>query len=186
MKVGILCEASGRVRDAFLAKGHDAVSCDLQETRTPGPHIVGDCLEQDWFGFDLLICHPPCTYLCNSGVRWLTEEPMRRARMQAAAGFFRAMLDLPVGKLAVENPVPHRHAGLPAYTQIVQPWQFGDGFTKKTCLWLRGLPELVPTDVVAGRVPEVHLASPGPDRSDRRSVTYPGIARAMAEQWGSL
>lgn len=186
MKVGVLCEFSGTVRDAFIARGHDAVSCDLLPTEALGPHIQGDCLDHDWSGFDLLVCHPPCTYLCNSGVRWLYSDPMRRARMQLACGLFNALLHLPVPKIAVENPIPHKYAaeriGRP--TQIVQPWQFGHGETKATGLWLIGLPPLTPTSVVSGRHARVHLASPGPDRWKKRSLTYPGIASAMAEQWG--
>lgn len=185
MKVGVLCEFSGVVRDAFIRRGHDAVSCDLLPCEAPGPHIQGDCLAQDWSGFDLLICHPPCTYLCNSGVRWLSR-PMRRAWMEQAAGFFRAMLALPAPMVAVENPIPHGHANLPPYSQVIQPWQFGHGETKATCLWLKGLPSLVPTRIVEGREAVVHRATPGADRWKRRSKTYEGIAEAMADQWGSL
>lgn len=186
MKVGVLCELSGKVRDAFLSLGHDAISCDLLPSDTPGPHIQGDCLEQDWNGFDLLICHPPCTYLCNSGVRWLWSDPMRKAKMRQAAGFFKAMLDLPCPRIAVENPIPHRHAELPHYTQVIQPWQFGHGETKATCLWLKGLEPLKPTNIVDGREAKVHRMSPGSERSKKRSETYAGIALAMAQQWGGV
>jgi len=186
LKVAVLCEFTGTVRDAFRRRGHDAVSCDLLPTDAPGPHIQGDCLTHDWTGYDLIVAHPPCTYLCNSGVRWLTEQPGRMAKMQEAAEFFRRILALPVPMLAVENPIPHRHAGLPPYTQTIQPWQFGHGETKRTCLWLRGLPLLTPTNIVDGREARVHRASPGPDRWKLRSATYRGIAEAMAEQWGGV
>jgi len=188
MKIGILGETSGRIRDAFLRRGHDAVSFDLLDTDVPGPHVKGDVLDADLTGFDLAICHPTCTYLCNSGVRWLHTEPMRWARMYAACGFFKAMLNLPVHRIAVENPVPHRYAVAEIgrlYDQTVQPWQFGDGFTKRTCWWLKNLPPLVPTNIVPGREAKCHRASPGPNRWKLRSETYPGMAEAIAEQWGS-
>ena len=187
-RFGILCEFSGTVRDAFTRAGHYAVSCDLLDTESPGPHIKGDCLAQDWSGFDGLICFPPCTRLCNSGVRWLHERNLW-AEMEEAAAFFLACLELgniyriPVG---CENPVMHKHARkiIGRWTQTVQPWQFGHGETKRTCLWLRGFPPLKPTNIVSGRVARVHGESPGDDRWKRRSMTYPGIAAAMAEQWG--
>lgn len=187
LKVGILCEFSGIVRDAFRALGHDAISCDLLPTEAPGPHIQGDCLAQDWRGFDLLICHPPCTRLCNSGVRWLHERNLWDD-MRIGAEFFSACLNLPaqIG-VACENPVMHKYAREivgRGPDQIIQPWQFGHGETKATGLWLRGLPRLVPTLIVPGRDAKVHKASPSPDRWKLRSTTYPGIARAMAEQWG--
>jgi hypothetical protein len=185
VRVAVLCEFSGTVRDAFIRRGHDAVSCDLLPTESPGPHIVGDCLAHDWSGYDLVIAHPPCTYLCNSGVRWLAGNHERMEKMRAAAEFFRSILALPVPMLAVENPIPHGHAGLPKYTQIVHPWQHGHGESKATCLWLRGLSPLVPTRIVDGRVGRVHREPPGPNRWKTRSKTYPGIADAMAEQWGS-
>jgi hypothetical protein len=183
VKVGIICEESGTVRDEFARLGHDAWSCDILPR--PGKHITGDARAQDWRGFDLLICHPPCTYLCNSGVRWLHERPGRWDRMREAADFFQWCLSLVdiVPGVGVENPIPHRHAGLPPYDQIIQPWQFGHGETKATCLWLRGLPPLEPTKIVSGREGRVWKCSPGPNRSRIRSQTYPGIARAMAEQW---
>ena len=186
LKVGILCEFSGIVRDAFRALGHDAISCDLLPTESPGPHIQGDCLAQDWRGFDLLICHPPCTRLCNSGVRWLHERDLWR-EMREAAQFFRQCLDLPAPQVACENPIMHKYAREivgRGPDQIIQPWQFGHGETKATGLWLRGLPRLKPTNIVPGREAKVHTASPGPNRWKLRSLTYPGIARAMAEQWG--
>ena len=196
VKVGVWCERSGVVRDAFIALGHDAISCDLEPSDTPGPHIQGDCLQQDVSGLDLLICHPPCTRLCNSGVRWLAERDLWDD-MRKGAAFFNACLELcrKVGRGGCENPVPHRHANLPPYDQLIQPWMFGDGEMKATCLWLVGLPPLMPTHVDAplfgieactGRGSSIHDCPPGPMRSAIRSKTFGGVARAMAEQWGSL
>lgn len=203
MRVLIGCETSGRVRDAFRALGHDAVSCDLLPSDAPGPHIQGDVLDHLNEGWDLAIFHPTCTYLCNSGVRWLyggkgsVPDRTRFAAMVSGALFFHRLLtDSRIPRAACENPIMHRYAraivGRPQ-DQLVQPWQFGDPFMKATCLWLRGLPPLTPTNVV-GPPPSdpverrkwaaVHQATPGPDRWKFRSVTYPGIAHAMAVQWG--
>lgn len=189
----VACEFSGRVREAFRARGHDAVSVDLLPSELPGPHIVGDALDAiRELRPRLVIAHPPCTYLTNAGVRWLyggkgtTPDPVRWAAMIDAAAFFRALLDSPAPMVAVENPIMHRHAGIRPADQYVQPWQFGTPETKATGLWLRGLPKLVPTNVVDGRTPRVHFASPGPDRWKERSRTDPGIAAAMADQWGAL
>lgn len=186
MKVAVLCEFSGVVRDAFRRLGHDATSCDLLPSEAPGPHIQADCLTVDWSGYDLIIAHPPCTYLCNSGVCWLKKDPNRRSQMEAACTFFNAILSIPCPRIAIENPVPHGYAvaKIGKYTQTIQPWQFGHGESKRTCLWLRGLPPLTPTNIVTGRVQRCHLEAPGPDRWKRRSVTYQGIADAMAQQWG--
>lgn len=189
MKVGVLCEFSGVVRDAFRSRGHDAVSCDLLPTEAEGPHIQGDCLSVDWSGFDLLVCHPPCTFLCNSGVRWLHTEDGRWDRMRESAAFFKVLWALPVPRMAIENPIMHGHAskiiGVDPI-QRIQPWMFGHGEVKCTCLWLRGLPLLNPTEIVEGREARVHRMSPGADRWKKRSTTLPGIASAMAEQWGCL
>jgi len=192
VRVLVACEFSGVVRDAFIASGHDAVSCDILPSERPGPHIQGDAIEVArtpiW---DLIIAHPPCTYLANSGVRWLyggkgtTPDPERWRAMTLAADFFRLLQTAPCDRIAVENPVMHRHAGIRRPDQIIQPWQFGHGETKATCLWLKGLPKLAPTDIVSGRTARVHRASPGPDRWKERSRTLPGIAAAMADQWGS-
>ena len=189
MKVLVACEYSGRVRDAFIALGHDAVSCDLLPTEQPGPHIQGDVrplLRQPW---DLVIAHPPCTRLCNSGVRWLHERGLWHD-MREGAEFFLACLNANTPRVAVENPVMHKYAREivgrgPDFT--VQPWQFGDRAKKRTCFWTRGLPPLTPTSdlTAADAVAEVHLASPGPDRWKNRSRTYPGIADAIAKQWGN-
>jgi hypothetical protein len=188
MRILIACEYSGMVRDAFLAKGHDAISADLLPSERPGPHHQGDVrplLRQPW---DLVIAHPPCTRLCNSGVRWLAERDLWQD-MQEGAAFFLECLNANSPRVAVENPVMHKHAREligRAHCFSVQPWQFGDAARKKTCFWTRDLPPLHPTSdmTMADAKPECHYASPGPDRWKQRSRTYPGIAKAMAEQWG--
>jgi hypothetical protein len=198
-KVLIACEFSGVVRDAFLAVGHDAWSCDLlpAETRT-NRHIQGDVRDVLGDGWDLLmVAHPPCTRLCNSGVRWLHTPPPGRTRdemwaeLEEGAALFSTLWNADIPRVAVENPVMHRHAkeriaNYQDFTQSVQPYEYGHGETKRTCLWLRNLPPLVPTNVVAGRTPRVHHMSPGPDRWRERSRFFPGIAAAMADQWGRL
>lgn len=188
MKILIACEFSGRVRDAFIQRGHDAISCDLLPTDAPGPHVQGDVrpmLREEW---DLVIAHPPCTRLCNSGVRWLHERDLW-ADMREAAQFFLACLNANALRVAVENPVMHKYAREivgrgPDFT--VQPWQFGDPFKKRTCFWTRGLEPLKPTSdmTAADTRAECHLTPPGPDRWKLRSTTYPGLAKAMADQWG--
>lgn len=185
MRVLIACEFSGTVRDAFTARGHDATSCDLLPTETPGQHHEGDVRDLLEPGrWDLMICHPPCTDLAVSGAR---HFPAKRAdgRQAAAIEFVRTLMNAPVPRIALENPVSVI-SSLRKPDQIVQPWQFGHGETKTTCLWLRNLPPLDPTDVVAGRDPRIHHMPPGPDRWKERSRTYPGIAAAMADQWGRL
>lgn len=195
MSILIACEFSGIVRDAFIREGYDAVSVDLLPSESDyGPHIVGDAIQvllsQKW---DLLIAFPPCTYLANSGVRWLyggkgdKKDNARWAKMHEAAAFFEAFLQTGrANRIAVENPVMHSHAGIRKYDQKIQPWQFGHGETKATCLWLRNLPPLEPTNIVDGREPRVHWESPGPNRWKDRSRTYKGVAEAMAKQWGPL
>ena len=197
MRVLIACEFSGIVRDAFLERGHDAMSCDLLPSERPGPHYRGDVREVLGEGWDLMIAHPPCTYLTNAGVRHLHSVPSRNgvlpkvhgpARWEAMredARFFRLLLDAPIPRIAVENPIPHRYARaiMGEYSQIIHPWQFGHGETKGTALWIRGLPHLQPSRIVPGRYPRVHLTAQGPDRAKDRSRTYEGIAAAMAEQW---
>jgi hypothetical protein len=195
LKVLVACEFSGIVRDAFIRQGFDALSCDLLSTESEmGPHVTSDVLEiiheDDW---DCMLAFPPCTYLCNSGVRWLYKDgkqlngrdEKRWHEMKQAAKFFNALLNAPIPHIAIENPVQHSHAGLPDFTQSIQPWQFGHGEVKRTCLWLKNLPLLVPTNVVDGRTPRVHHEPPSADRWKKRSITYPGIAEAMATQWGS-
>jgi len=186
LHVLVACEFSGVVRDAFKAKGHDAWSCDLLPTEAPGQHIQGDVLNILSDGWDLMIAHPPCTYLCNSGVRWLYEQDDRWVKMEFAADFFRALLTAPINKIAIENPIPHKYAVSIMgrnYNQLIQPWQFGHGESKATCLWLKNLPELVPTDIVEGREQRIHKLPPSKDRWKLRSTTYTGFAQAMAEQW---
>ena len=190
MTVLVARECSGRVRDALIAMGIDAVSCDLQPSESPGPHIQGDVLPLLRYPWRAVIAHPSCQRLCNSGVRWLAERDLW-ADMREGAEFFRACLNANAPFVAVENPVMHRYAREivgrgPDFS--IQPWQFGDDFKKRTCFWTRGLPPLRPTSTLDGSTakPEVHHASPGPNRSRDRSRTYPGIAAAIADQWGSL
>lgn len=185
MRVLVACEYSGIVRDAFTARGHDAMSADLLPTESPGPHHEGDVLEVLDGSWDLMVAHPPCTYLTNSGVRWLHERPERWESMREGAEFFNALWRAPIPRVAIENPVPHKYARdiIGPYSQSIQPWQFGDGETKRICLWLRGLPPLMPTQVVYEREARVHMLPPGPDRQKERSRFFPGVARAMADQW---
>jgi len=186
MRVLVACEFSGIVRDAFIAKGHDAVSCDLLPSERPGPHIQGDVLEILDDGWDMMIAHPPCTRLCNSGVRWLEERNLWDD-LEDSATFFWHLLNAKIPKIAIENPIPHKYAVMligRKYDQIIQPWQFGHGETKATCLWLKALPNLKPTNITEGREARIHKMSPGKDRGRLRSTTYQGIADAMAEQWG--
>lgn len=182
MKVGVLCEFSGIVRDAFLELGHDAISCDLIKSERPGPHIEEDCLKVDWSGYDLLICHPPCTYLAVSGARWFKH---RQREQGEALEFVRQLLALPTPRLALENPISIISTRIRKPDQIIQPWQFGHPETKATCLWLKGLPLLQPTNIVGGRENRVHREPPSKDRWKNRSRTYCGIAKAMASQWGT-
>lgn len=187
MKVAVLCEFSGTVRDAFIRRGHEAVSYDLLPTESPGPHVQGDVRNSDLSWADLVIAHPTCTRLCNSGVCWLERRNLW-ADMKEAAEFF--VWCMAQGKRnACENPIMHKYAvaivGRKA-DQLVQPWQFGHGETKATGLWLRGLPKLRPTNVVEGREQRLHRLPPSPTRWKERSKTYQGIAEAMADQWGSL
>lgn len=184
MKVLVACEYSGRVRDAFLARGHDAMSCDLLPTDVPGPHYQGDCFDLDWSQFDLVIAHPPCTHLCLSGNRHYAGT---QARLDAAQFVWR-MWCQPVARLAIENPTGTINSLLPGMPrpQYIQPWQFGHGETKKTGLWKRGLPDLVPTNIVDGRDARIHRMPPSADRWKKRSETYRGIADAMADQWGNV
>ncbi len=188
-RVLIGCESSGVVRDAFLRRGYDAWSCDLLPTESPGPHYQADVREVWGEGFDLAILHPMCKYLCNSGVRWLHTEPGRWEKMERAATFFVECLNAPVPRIAVENPVMHGYA-----RKIVgrgpdctyQPWQHGHPEVKRSCLWLKNLPPLRPSNIVEGREAKVHRASPGPDRWRVRSRTLVGVAEAMADQYGGL
>lgn len=181
MKVLVACEFSGVVRDAFLAKGHDAVSCDLLPTDSPGPHIQGDIRDIDLATYDLMIAHPPCTHLAVSGARWFKDKVEEQ---KEALDFVRFLLDAPVERIALENPISIISSKIRKPDQIVQPWMFGHGETKATCLWLKNLPKLTPTNIVDGREQKVWRLPPSEDRWKLRSVTYKGIAEAMADQWG--
>lgn len=181
MRVLVACEFSGIVREAFRARGHDAVSCDLLPSELPGPHIVGDVLAHLGDGWDLMVAHPPCTFLAVSGARWFAG---RRAQQELALDFVRDLIAAPIPRIAIENPVSVISSQILPATQYIQPWMFGHPETKKTGLWLWNLPPLIPTNVVDGRAARVHRMSPGPNRWRERSRTYPGLAKAMAEQWG--
>jgi hypothetical protein len=181
MRVLVACEFSGIVRDSFIAKGHDAWSCDLLDTESNGPHIKGHIFNHLDFGWDLMIAHPPCTYLAVSGARWFKE---REFEQRNAVKFFMGLINAPIHKIAVENPICIMSTKYRKPDQIIQPWMFGHGETKATCLWLKNIPILKPTNIVDGRLARVHKESPGPNRWKNRSRTYQGIADAMAEQWG--
>lgn len=183
MKVLVACEYSGTVRDAFAAKGHDAWSCDLLSTDRPGPHYQGDVFDIIGDGWDLMIAHPPCTHLAVSGARHFAEK-RADGRQQAALAFVQRLLDAPIDKIALENPISIISSQVRKPDQIIQPWQFGHGETKATCLWLKNLPNLEPTNIVEGREARVHKMAPSPDRWKLRSTTFQGIADAMAQQWG--
>lgn len=183
MRVLIACEYSGKVRDAFIKRGHYAMSCDLLPSESDlGDHYVGDCFDLDWSQFDLVIAHPPCTALCVSGNRHYANTTAR----EEAAEFVRRMWEQPVKKLAIENPVGVLNSLLKELPrpQYIQPWMFGHGETKKTGLWKRNLPDLIPTNVVDGREQRLYNLPPSKDRWKIRSETYDGIAHAMASQWG--
>ena len=182
LRILIACEFSGTVRRAFRARGHDAWSCDLLAAEDGSPHhIEGDALEAITRGWDLMIAHPPCTHLAVSGARWFREKGAEQA---AALDFVRVLMAAPIDRWAIENPISIISSRIRRPDQIIQPWQFGHGEVKATCLWLKGLPKLTPTRIVEGRTPRVHFASPGPDRWKERSRTLQGIAEAMAAQWG--
>jgi len=196
LRVLVACEFSGTVRDAFAARGHDAWSCDLLPSETPGNHHQGpvqDILGQQW---DLLIAHPPCTYLANSGVSHLHKDPARWQQLDEGAAFFKLFLDAPIARKCIENPIIHKYAreriGGARPAQIVQPWMFGHPEQKATCLWLDGLMPLRETNNVKAHMltlpnkdrQRLHYLSPGPDRWRERSKTFQGLANAMAAQWG--
>lgn len=182
MNVLVACEFSGIVRDAFAARGHNAVSCDLLPTEKGTGHVQGDIDYLLRGGvWDLMVAHPPCQHLAVSGARWFKEK---QAEQAAALEFVRILLDSDIPKIALENPVSIISSRIRKPDQIIQPWQFGHGETKTTCLWLKGLQPLEPTDVVDGRSERIHRMPPGPERWRERSRTYRGIADAMAAQWG--
>lgn len=183
MNVLIACEFSGIVREAFKKKGHWAVSCDLLDSEKPtSMHFKGDVLEYiDSESWDLLIAFPPCTHLASSGARWFKDKEKEQ---KEAVDFVKKLMDCRIPKIAVENPIGVLSTKIRKPDQIIQPWQFGHGETKATCLWLKNLPLLQPTEIVEGREPRVHKVGPSPERWKERSRTYQGIANAMAEQWG--
>ncbi len=184
LRILVACEYSGVVRDAFIAAGHDALSCDLLPTETPGPHYLGDVRNLLDYPFDLMIAHPPCTHLSVSGARHF-EAKRLDGRQHEAVSFFMALAHARIPMIAIENPVCIMSSLWRKPDQTIQPWQFGHGETKSTCLWLKGLPCLVPTNIVEGREARVHRMPPGPDRWKERSRTFQGIADAMASQWGA-
>jgi hypothetical protein len=186
MRVLVACEYSGRVRDAFIARGHDALSCDLLPTEQPGPHYQGDVQDVLDGAWDLMVAHPPCTYLCSSGIHWNTRRPERWQMTDEAATFFLLLANAPIPHIAIENPVGVMSTRYRKPDQIIQPWMFGHGETKATCLWLKNVPPLFPTAISGGRVQRMFGLPPTEDRWKIRSETYQGIADAMALQWGSL
>lgn len=181
MKVLVACEFSGRVRDAFAKLGHDATSCDLLPSDKPGKHYQGDVRDILGQGWDLMIAHPPCTHLAVSGARWFSSK---REEQALALSFVWELMNAPIPHIAIENPVSVISTHIRKPDQIIQPWMFGHGETKATCLWLKNLPRLNPTNIVEGRENKVWKMPPGKDRWKQRSVTYQGIADAMAQQWG--
>lgn len=202
MRVLVACEFSGTVRNAFSALGHDAWSCDILPTERPGNHIQGDVLAVLGDGWDLMVAHPPCTYLSVSGARWCTGDSekaaKRRTLREQALAFVQTLMNAPIPRIAIENPVSIISSRIKRPTQTIQPWQFGEPMEKRTCLWLTNLPPLVPTNIVQ---PEYVTSGTGrrwskwfwetsmipyPKRGHARSVTFQGIADAMADQWGGL
>lgn len=181
MRVLVACEYSGTVRDAFIRAGHEAMSCDLLPSERPGPHYQGPVQDVLSDGWDLMVAHPPCTHLAVSGARWFKDKLAEQAE---ALDFVRLLLAAPIARICLENPVSIISSRIRKPDQIIQPWQHGHGETKATCLWLQGLPLLVPSNVVPGRDARVHRMAPGPNRWKERSRTFEGIASAMADQWG--
>jgi site-specific DNA-cytosine methylase len=184
LKVLIACEYSGAVRQAFRNKGHDAYSCDIIPSDDNSPYHWQETVEwvlsyePDW---DLIIAFPPCTHLCVSGARWFKDKIPEQKK---ALDFVKMLMDVPCDKIAIENPIGVISTKIRKPDQIIQPWQFGHGETKATCLWLKGLPKLTPTNIVEGREPRIHKMPPSKNRGKERSRTYQGIAQAMANQWG--
>lgn len=183
MRVLIACEFSGIVRDAFIAQGHNAMSCDILPSERPGPHYQGDVRDMLGDGWHLMVAHPPCTHLAVSGARWWREK---RREQDEALAFVRTLMVCGIPRIAVENPVSLISSRLCRPSQIIQPWQFGHGELKTTCLWLKNLPPLLPTCIAQGNEQRIWRMPPGPRRGLERSRTYPGIAEAMASQWGSV
>ena len=185
MRVLVACEYSGTVRDAFIKAGHDAMSCDLLPTDVPGPHYQGDVFDVINDGWDMMIAHPPCTHLAVSGARHFKAK-QADGRQQEALIFVTRLLAANIPRIALENPISIISSKIRKPDQIIQPWMFGHGETKATCLWLKKLPPLVPTEMVEGREQRVWKLPPTEDRWKIRSKTYQGIAAAMAAQWGVL
>ena len=183
MKVLIACEYSGTVRDAFSKLGHDAWSCDILETEIPGNHLQCDVREILGDGWDMIIAFPPCTHLAVSGARWFKDKKVEQAE---ALEFVRLLLNAPIERIALENPISIISSHIRKPDQIIQPWQYGHGETKATCLWLQNLPKLQPTNIVEGREQRIWKMPPGENRWKERSRTFEGIAQAMANQWGNL
>ena len=193
MKILIACEYSARVREAFAVKGHDAWSCDIIDTDVPGNHIKSDVLNYLDRKWDMMIAHPPCTYICNSGVSWLHRTKGRWEKMVEGANFFKKLLEAPIKKIVIENPVMHKYAREiigRKQDQTIQPWQYGEDASKRTCLWLKNVSNLKPTNIIikdryANQTPSGQSnLPPSKDRGKIRSKTYLGIAKAMADQWG--
>ena len=180
MRVLIACEFSGIVREAFKAKGHDVWSCDLLPSEIEGQHIQGNVIEILNDGWDLMIAHPPCTHLAVSGARWFKDKLIEQ---KEAINFFMELMNAKIPKIAVENPISIMSTNYRKPDQIIQPWQFGHGETKATCLWLKNLPKLIATNIVEGRESRIHNMPPSKDRAKLRSITYKGIAESMANQW---
>ena len=193
MRVLVACEYSGIVRDAFAAKGHDAWSCDILATESPGNHFQGDVLEHLDKGWDLMIAHPPCTYISNAGARFLYPKgKLNKDRYKLglkAKEFFMTLYNAPINKICVENPISSKIFALPKYTQTIQPYEYGHPVQKKTCLWLKNLPQLKPTNIIFKRqstkIPGNWFNKGGKDRQKNRSKFFVGFAKAMADQWGS-
>lgn len=185
MKVLVACEYSGKVRDAFIKLGHNAMSCDLLPTDALGPHYQGDVFDIIADGWDLMIAHPPCTHLAVSGARHFAAKQASGVQ-QEALDFVKKLLDAPIERIALENPISIISSKIRKPDQIIQPWQFGHGETKATCLWLKNLPLLTPTKIVEGREARIHKMPPSADRWKKLSETYQGIADAMAKQWSNL
>ena len=183
MKVLIACEYSGRVRNAFIAQGHDAISCDLLPTDSPGPHYQGNVEDILSDGYDLMVAHPPCTHLAVSGSRhfWRKEKEQKDA-----LDFVRLLMDAPIDRWCIENPVSVISSAIRQPDCIIQPWEHGHGECKTTCLWLKNLPKLKPSNIVEGREQKIHMVPPGPNRWKIRSTTYEGVALAMGQQWGAM
>ncbi len=183
MRALVACEYSGRVRDALRRRGVDAMSCDLLPTEVQGPHYQGDVRDVLYDGWDLLIAHPPCTHLAVSGARWFKHKQKEQAE---ALDFVRLLLNAPIPRIALEQPISVVASRIAPTSQVIHPWQFGHGERKTTCLWLINLPHLVPTNIVEGREERVHRMAPGPNRWKERSRTFQGVADAMAEQWTNV